>query len=395
MVDDARTDTPTGARPDGTRGLLDPIHRLHRSRSTMLRLSVAGMLTTLVVGGVAALDQRTAFTLEVDGAPVELVTFSSDVRTALADAGYTVDERDVVIAPDQLDDGATVTLLRARPVTLEVDGRPEQVWTTATTVADLVAERGDVPPRSYVTPRIDAEVPLDGAHVSVVTPRELLLSDGGGPAVPVASPGETVGEFLERAGITLGPLDSVEPAADAPVVPGTPVTVTRVTQAPETVVEPFEAPEQTHDDPEAFEGERTVVEPGTPGQREVFYTVTRVNGAETGRERDGEKILAEPRPAVVRVGTKPRPAVPESSRGGVWDSIAQCESGGDWSINTGNGYTGGLQFAASTWTAHGGGQYAPTANLATREQQIAIAEKVQASQGWGAWPACTSKLGLR
>ena len=111
MADDARTDTPTGARPDGTRGLLDPIHRLHGSRSTMLRLSVAGMLTTLVVGGVAALDQRTTYTLEVDGSPVELVTFSSDVHAVLEEAGYSVDERDVVIAPDdRLGDGDTVTL---------------------------------------------------------------------------------------------------------------------------------------------------------------------------------------------------------------------------------------------------------------------------------------------
>ncbi|KAA0919205.1 resuscitation-promoting factor [Dietzia sp. ANT_WB102] len=391
MVDDARTDTP-----EGTKGLLAPIQRIHRSRSTMLRLSVAGMLTTLVVGGVAAVNQRTQYTLEVDGEQLELVTFGSDVRAALADAGYTVDERDVVIAPsDRLGDGDTVTLLRARPVTVEVDGRSEQVWTTATTVADLVAERGDVPPRSYVTPRIDSPVPLDGASVSVVTPRELLLSDNGGPATPMSSPGETVGEFLERARITLGPQDTVTPAPDAPAEPGTPITITRVTTAVEKVVEPFEAPERTIDDPEAVEGERTVTESGVPGEREVQYSVTRVNGVETGRERSSENILTEARPAVVRVGTKPRPAVPEPSNGGVWDSIAACESGGNWSINTGNGYTGGLQFAASTWLAYGGGQYAPTADQASREQQIAIAEKVQAAQGWGAWPACTAKLGLR
>ena len=78
-----------------------------------------------------------------------------------------------------------------------------------------------------------------------------------------------------------------------------------------------------------------------------------------------------------------------------WDAVAQCESGGNWSINTGNGFSGGLQFHPQTWTGHGGGQYAPSAHLATREQQIAIAEKVRASQGWGAWPACTSRLGLR
>ncbi|MFE3070784.1 transglycosylase family protein [Streptomyces sp. NPDC059247] len=71
-----------------------------------------------------------------------------------------------------------------------------------------------------------------------------------------------------------------------------------------------------------------------------------------------------------------------------WDRVAQCESGGNWSINTGNGYTGGLQFAASTWAAYGGTAYAPTANLASKSQQIAIAEKVLAGQGKGAWPSC-------
>lgn len=80
---------------------------------------------------------------------------------------------------------------------------------------------------------------------------------------------------------------------------------------------------------------------------------------------------------------------------GVWDELAQCESGQNWSINTGNGFYGGLQFAPSTWTGFGGGQYAPSAHLATREQQIEIARKVQAVQGWGAWPACTAKMGLR
>ena len=77
-----------------------------------------------------------------------------------------------------------------------------------------------------------------------------------------------------------------------------------------------------------------------------------------------------------------------------WAAIAQCESGGNWAINTGNGYYGGLQFSSTTWLNLGGGAYAPTADLATREQQIAIAEKVLAAQGWGAWPACSAGLGL-
>lgn len=73
---------------------------------------------------------------------------------------------------------------------------------------------------------------------------------------------------------------------------------------------------------------------------------------------------------------------------GEWDQVARCESGGNWTINTGNGYQGGLQFSAGTWAAHGGSQYAPAANMASREQQIAVAERVLATQGRGAWPVC-------
>ncbi|WP_338779717.1 transglycosylase family protein [Streptomyces sp. DG1A-41] len=75
-----------------------------------------------------------------------------------------------------------------------------------------------------------------------------------------------------------------------------------------------------------------------------------------------------------------------------WDAVAQCESGGNWSINTGNGYYGGLQFSASTWSGYGGTKYASTADQATKAQQIEIAEKVLASQGKGAWPVCGKGL---
>ncbi|MEU3951629.1 transglycosylase family protein [Streptomyces achromogenes] len=75
-----------------------------------------------------------------------------------------------------------------------------------------------------------------------------------------------------------------------------------------------------------------------------------------------------------------------------WDTVAQCESGGNWSINTGNGYYGGLQFSASTWAAYGGTQYAATADQASKSQQISVAEKVLASQGKGAWPVCGTGL---
>lgn len=77
----------------------------------------------------------------------------------------------------------------------------------------------------------------------------------------------------------------------------------------------------------------------------------------------------------------------------AWDQVAACESGGNWQINTGNGYYGGLQFSAQTWAGFGGQQYAPTADQATKEQQIAVAEQVLASQGAGAWPNCGGPVG--
>lgn len=83
-------------------------------------------------------------------------------------------------------------------------------------------------------------------------------------------------------------------------------------------------------------------------------------------------------------------AAPDSD----WDRLAQCESGGNWHINTGNGYYGGLQFSAGTWNGFGGQEFAGFAHEASREQQIAVAERVLAAQGWGAWPSCSQKLGL-
>jgi LysM repeat protein len=102
-----------------------------------------------------------------------------------------------------------------------------------------------------------------------------------------------------------------------------------------------------------------------------------------------------PAPAAVSV-TQPSPpaaasvttAAPASSGGANWSAIAACESGGNWSASTGNGFYGGLQFTEQTWLGYGGGQYASSANQATKAQQIAVAERVLAGQGIGAWPTC-------
>ena len=87
-------------------------------------------------------------------------------------------------------------------------------------------------------------------------------------------------------------------------------------------------------------------------------------------------------------------AVPAEAASSVWDKVAQCESGGNWKINTGNGFYGGVQFAAGTWQAYGGKTYASQAHLATKAEQIAIARRVLAGQGPGAWPTCGRRAGL-
>lgn len=124
----------------------------------------------------------------------------------------------------------------------------------------------------------------------------------------------------------------------------------------------------------------------------------------TSRPLPGAAVASSPAPAprpaaapAPRAQTQPRPAptpapADASVNGGVWDRLAQCESSGNWAINTGNGYYGGLQFSLSSWRAVGGTGYP---HQASKAEQIARAEKLKAIQGWGAWPACTAKLGLR
>lgn len=124
--------------------------------------------------------------------------------------------------------------------------------------------------------------------------------------------------------------------------------------------------------------------------RQVQATLVDLQEQREAAERASRSASTPPAPSGGSPAPAPAPAPAPSGRD--WDAVAQCESGGNWSINTGNGYYGGLQFSASTWTSFGGGQYAPRADLATKEQQIAIAEKVLAVQGKGAWPTCGRNL---
>lgn len=370
-------------------------HRLRNSNSKFLRVSVAAILATVTIGGVSALELRKDVTVSIDGENVELTTFKSDVRSALDEAGYSVGENDV-ITPGlnaSLASGDTVSIDRSRPVSLIAESGVIDAQTTATTVGEFLAENG-LDASALRGGNADDKLPLDGSRIEVAVPRVVTLSDGNDELHREYVFGTTVREALERSGAPIGPDDIVLPSADAPLLPGMFIRVLRVTHEEEKALAPIDPPREDVDAPELDAGTEEVLEPGTPGEREETWTVTKVNGVETERAMTSENTLTEPVPTKVRVGSKA--AAPAVAAGGtVWDELVQCEATGNWNINTGNGFSGGLQFTPSTWQAYGGGQYASEAWQATREQQIEVAEKVQAAQGWGAWPACTAKMGLR
>jgi hypothetical protein len=134
----------------------------------------------------------------------------------------------------------------------------------------------------------------------------------------------------------------------------------------------------------------------------LTYELTYVDGKLTSKKLVKKQVTSNPKTQVEKVGTKKRPtpkAPPVTGGGGGggggglnWDAVANCESGGNWHINTGNGFYGGLQFTESTWLAEGGGAYASRADLASREQQIAVATRLYNQSGSGSWPVCGQYL---
>ncbi|WP_415032823.1 transglycosylase family protein [Gordonia sp. (in: high G+C Gram-positive bacteria)] len=355
------------------------------------RVIVGTTLAALVAGGIVGLASHKTVTLEVDGQSKSVSTMMGKVNTVLTLKGYSPGKDDVVLPgrDQKVRNGQKVTLKRQKKVTLDIGGQKREVTTTAATVDELLAEQ-NLGNASAKTDLVN--LPRSGAVIPVLLPVPVTLTDGTVTWTPQIG-AQNVGDLLARTGKPLAPTDKVVPAADTPLTKGMKIKVTRIRTSESTRVENVAAPEKTKKDPSLISGRKVVEKPGKPGQARVSYLVTTVNGKVTKRKKLGSHDLVKPQPATVRVGTKPgAPYVPPGS---VWDTLAQCEAGGNWHINTGNGFYGGVQFDYGTWLRHGGGKYAPRADLATREEQIEIAKKTQAAQGWGAWPACTAKMGLR
>lgn len=374
---------------------MSPFTRINQSRSPLLYAAVAALLVTLIVGAAMAIVNRKTVTVVVDGEQMTQTTMSRNVSGVLKAAGFDVNDRDLVrpALAAAITDGATITYNRAREVAVSLDGKAEKVWSTGLTAGDVV-DQLHLPREVFVSPARNEKLPLEGAALQIASPRSVSLLDGIGNPVDVRLAAPTVGEFLTAAGIPLIEQDAVEPAATTPLTDGLRIVVTRqrVENKVETV--PLDPPENVIEDP-TLNMSRTVVEsPGAPGVQDVTFAVTMVNGQEVSRRPIASNVKVTAQPKTIRKGAKPGTEVPPVRDGDIWDALARCESTGNWGINTGNGYYGGIQFDQSTWERQGGLKYAPRADLATREEQIAIAEVTRARQGWGAWPACTSRLGI-
>lgn len=376
------------------------IDRLNGSTSVPLRMATGSMLATLLVGGGLAVVNKKDVTIDVNGQQMDLVTMSNSVEGALKQAGIKIGPDDLIVPSpnERLTRTELIKVRSAKSVAVVVDGQEKTIKSTALTVDELVSEIGSeiggVNEGDLLSKGRDTVIPADGMKLDITRPKVVSINDGGDVTYTQMA-ASNVGDLLRRRNINLNPEDVVTPSITSPVKAGMDVRIDRVRtdQVRETV--PFEAPANYKDDATAFEGDEVVEEAGTPGSKEVKRSIRIVNGKEESNTVISEKEVTPAKPATIKRGTKAKSSAPSVANGSVWDSLAQCEAGGNWAINTGNGFSGGLQFTPSTWLAYGGGQYAPQAHLATREQQIAVASKVQAGQGWGAWPACTAKLGLR
>ncbi|WP_222106501.1 resuscitation-promoting factor [Mycobacterium simulans] len=370
--------------------------KLHQTQSPILRLMVGALLLALACAGGYAVSAFKTVTLTVDGTAIRVTTMKSRVIDIVQENGFAVGDRDDLYpaADVVIHDAANIVLRRSRPLEISLDGHdPKKVWTTASTVDEALAQLAMTDTAPAAASR-GSRVPLAGMALPVVSAKTVQINDGGAVRT-VHLPAPNVAGLLTAAGIPLLDSDQVMPSATSPIVDGMEIQVTRNRIERVTERLPLLPNARRIEDPEMNISREIVEDPGTPGTQDVTFAVAKVNGVEIGRLPIANVVVSPAREAVVRVGSKPGTEVPPVSDGEIWDAIAGCEAGGNWAINTGNGYYGGVQFDQGTWEANGGLRYAPRADLATREEQIAVAEVTRQRQGWGAWPVCSGRAGAR
>jgi uncharacterized protein YabE (DUF348 family) len=234
-------------------------------------------------------------------------------------------------------------------------------------------------------------LPLGPQSIALRTPQRVTVIHDG-VVQHLTTTDTTIHALLADLGITLGPHDRLFPGPASDVATGLRIIVQRVIIKRVSTHRRLPFAVLKHTDASAYQGDTSVVRAGVRGVQRIVWAIVYVNGKRTGRHIVSRTVLTAPRSQVERVGTKHRPAPPPSTNGLDWDAVAACESGGDWQINTGNGYYGGLQFDLSTWAANGGDVYASRPDLASKAEQIAVADHLYALAGSSPWPVCGQYL---
>jgi uncharacterized protein YabE (DUF348 family) len=296
-----------------------------------------------------------------------------------------------------LEDNQKVVVRYGRLLTVTVDGQSKEYWTTSTTVAGALSELGIRADSAKLS--VSRSQPLGrlGLAMAVTTPKNVTVSVDG-KNLKARTTSATVSELLTELKVSVGAKDRVTPALKAPITRNVVnVAVARVTQKSVGTNQSIAFGTQRRSDASLYTGTTKTLTSGMRGRKVLSHLQTLVDGKLVTDRVTASRIATAPVTRVLLVGTKSRPVAvaakpaPRSSAGGstangaMWDRIAACESGGNWAINTGNGYYGGLQFDSQTWLGNGGGAYAPRADLASRTQQIAVANKVYAARGLSPW----------
>jgi len=371
------------------------INELGKSKPLLGGL-VAAIVLALGVTMIGYQALSKTVTLSLDGQADTVHSMGDTVGDVLASEGIKVSAHDIVApAVDQpVEDGDRITVRFGKPLALNVDGKTTTYWVNAASVSGALAELGKRFLGAALSTSRGATIDRDGMTLTVVTPKSFKVTVGNQPTVEHHVAALTVEDLLTKLGITYDANDVIKPALGHVLEPKDEVTVTRVRLVTKSIAgEAVDFDTIKHTDSSMYTDESVTERAGVDGLRNVTYVLRYENGVLVARKVVTQTVLREPLSAIVTVGTKDRPVTTNYASGSTtWDRLAQCEAGGNWAINTGNGYYGGLQFSLGTWQAYGGSGL-PSNN--SREEQIRIAEKVRnASGGYGAWPACARSLGL-
>ncbi len=351
---------------------------------------IAGAAVLAVGGGsLAYAGLQSDVNLAVDGQTSQVSTSAQTVGDLLSAQRITVGPHDVV-APSpatELHDGTQVSVRFGREVTVNVDGVPQTLWTTATDVGSAISALGlDATGADLSTSR-STPIGREGLTVALATPKRVTVTVGGKKKT-LTTTGATVGDALKAAGVTPDSDDEVSKAVGTTLEDGTKITFVRVDVSSKTTHGDVAYRTVTERSSKLERGKTRTKTAGRAGTKTTTYRVVSHDGKEVSRKATKTVVNRKPVTRVVVVGTKaPKPkAVSTSSAGaanvGLWDKIAACESGGNWSINTGNGYYGGLQFNLQTWRAYGG---TGRPDQQSKAAQIAVAERVRKASGLSAW----------